>query len=155
MTARVRTFLVLFLFVLALGCSGDKRGSTGRLKGKLTYKNQQVTLANMYFVSEDSGGMPATVTEQGYSVVGLKPGQYDVTVETETFNPAKKQGADAYSRGVQDRSKMMSPTPPGSGAVEQKGTYVQIPAKYANKDTTTLKLTVESGSHTKDIELTD
>jgi hypothetical protein len=151
MATKVRLLFVLALLVVALGCSGSKKGASATLTGKLTYNNQPITIGNMMFYSSgDAGAVAGFINSDGtYEAAGLAPGEYVVTVDTEPYNPANKR---TYG-GPQGESK--SSRPKDVPATESKGSYLPIPAKYTSRDTSTLKVKVESGKQTKDINLTD
>jgi hypothetical protein len=97
-----------------------------------------------------SGGnfIPIALAPDGtYSATDLPIGDAVVTVETESINPEKKKMAYGGGRGG------MSPAP--ENAQKSAGTYVKIPAKYADSTKTTLTVTLARGKQVKDLDLTD
>jgi hypothetical protein len=104
-----------------------------------------------------------------YSAVDLPAGETIVTVNTEGLNPhTKKQvytgqssggGAGMYGkaaggapRAPKGAKQEASPVPEGAQE-SPKGTYVKIPRNYTDKTTSPLKITVERGSQTINLEL--
>jgi len=152
MTAKVRLLFVLALLVIAAGCPKGKQAQSGILTGKLTFNDQPITLGNITFNSTgDEGSIRGEINPDGtYEAAGVPLGDVVVTVDTESFNPATKNKEYGAERG-----KAFKLSAPKEGMKESTGTYIKIPPKYANRETSTLKITVEAGKKVKDINLTD
>jgi hypothetical protein len=151
MSTKVRPLLLVFLCTAFLvGCGSGKKNTT--LTGKVLYNGNPVTGGQMAFYPAEGGGIPVTIASDGtYTAVGLPPGEVTVTVETESINPNRK--VPTYG-GPGRQGGVVSPMPQGANT-GSSGTYVKIPEKYAKKETTDLKFSVEAGDQTKDIELKD
>ena len=84
-------------------------------------------------------------------------------IETESANQGKPQqygggraGGGApknLPEGMQGGGGGMSPMPAGANTAQ--GTYIKIPAKYADKDKSGLTVSLNKGQNQKDFELTD
>lgn len=167
---------VLALFVVAAGCS--QRGTAllipegyGAIGGKVTYNNNPVGGGFVYFVASDGVRHSAQITGDGSYSTTLKEGTYTVTVDTESINPAKKQDYRGQGSGMSQMygkaagasggaapgapkgGAKSSPAPEGANVVSV--TYVQIPAKYADKSKSGLSVTVKPGMNDYNIPLTD
>jgi len=145
------SFGLLFLLSLALvlGCGTSK--TPARLSGKVTYKDAPVKGGTINLYPKE-GGYTIDINSDGtYDKAGLPSGDVDVTIETESIKPRElpKYGG---GKGGKD---MTSPPPPGAGGGAPKGEYVKIPEKYAKKETSGLKVTLQPGANTKDFPLTD
>jgi hypothetical protein len=152
MTARARLLLVLPLLfaIVAIGCGGKGRSNTAIIEGTITYKGTKLGGGNItYNPVSGAGAYQVAIGNDGtYMVTEVPPGDAVVTVETESV----KRAAEKPAYGGKGDMKM-SPAP--KGYEPKVGTYVEIPAKYADKEKSGLKYTVQSGKQTKNWELTD
>ncbi|HZT79836.1 MAG TPA: hypothetical protein VFA26_06430, partial [Gemmataceae bacterium] len=121
------------------------------------------------FYPKDGGMYTAVIRPDGkYEAPDLPVGEMAVTIETESANPNRKTpdynspgggGMGMYGKAgggapqQKDRAMKMSPIP--EGAPKAEGAYVKIPAKYADKSTSGLSVTLNKGKQTKDFALTD
>jgi hemoglobin len=111
----------------------SKPGEGGTVTGKVTFKGQALPGGAIGFVSADGKPTTAKINEDGsYKVGDLKPGEYKVTIETESVKPAK----DAKPPEGKDAPK-----------------YVPIPVKYRDGETSGLKYEVKKGEQTFDVGL--
>jgi hypothetical protein len=165
----MRTLLTLLLVsttaLVFVGCKkSDSLGSS--ISGTVTYKGQPVTGGTMLFHASNNV-FPASLKGDGtYTIANLAPGDYVVTVDTR----ALKNKGDPESMMKSMTQKMGK----GDGAVEKlpdsvakslakmkemkqdnSVQFVQIPEKYADPKTSGLKVSVQAGSNTKEIPLTD
>lgn len=160
--------LLLSLGFIA-GCSSGK-SAPAKLSGVVTYKGAPVTGGVLAFHSKD-GVYPATLSPDGtYSAVDLPTGEMVVTVDTEVLNPNIKQqtysgqgsgpgamyggAAGGPSPAPKGAKQELSPVPEGAQQ-SSSSTYVKIPRNYADKDKSPLKVNVERGSQTINLELKD
>jgi hypothetical protein len=100
-----------------------------------------------------------------YAGRDLPAGEMIVTIETESINPGKEaeKKPDYNQPGgpkMEDPTNKMKQMMPGarnakSASDEPKGKYVQIPNRYAKKETTPLKQTVTKGDNSMNFDLTD
>jgi hypothetical protein len=147
--------LVVGLSAVGTGCggSGDQRA---RVKGKVKFFDKYLTAGTVAFFSKDgrvgSGGIDA---DGNYEVSDAPVGECTITVKVPTM-----------PRGPVP--KMQPKPPPGvpearmPGAEEDKNfvphgfdvsKIVQIPGKYADRETSGLTYVVSKGEQTKDITL--
>jgi len=162
----MRTILPLFLIsaagLLVLGCG--KSGSHGSsISGTLTYKAKPVPGGTLLFHANGKAFQASLSADGSYSVPDLPPGDYIVTIDTrhlkDVVGPEGMMAkmASQFSGDVSEKSmpmnkelskakEMRKDTPPQ---------YRAIPDKYADAKTSGLKVTVESGSNTKELELKD
>jgi hypothetical protein len=145
---RIRLLVLPALaLALVLGCGpGSQRSAS--LSGKVSYKGQPVTGGNMTLFFGNTAYPVGLGADGTYSAIQLPEGDATVTVETETLSPNRPTYGGKGGKGG-----MSSPPPQGSGGVA--GTYVKIPAEYASKDKSDLKVTLKRGKNQKDFELTD
>jgi hypothetical protein len=150
-----------FLFLLASGCGTSKTGASS-VSGKITYNGQKVTAGNVTLYPKEGAPVPVGIQSDGtYTSTDMIPGEYTVTVETESARPHEapvygggRGGAPAKGEGgMQPGAGGMSPRP--KDAQQSTGTYTKIPDKYSKKETSGLKTTVGKGKNTYDIPLTD
>jgi hypothetical protein len=122
----------------------------------------------------DAGPYSASIGADGtYTLADMPAGDMVVTVDTEGLNPknqkspeykgqgggtsgmyGKASGGSSPPPGAKGKGAQMSPAPEGA-ATGQTGTYMKIPAKYADKDKTDLKVTIGSGKQTINLDLKD
>jgi len=130
--------LVVGLVVVwsAPGCTREK--PTGEVYGKVTYNGKLVTAGMVKFFPEE-GGEPISTSlgpDGTYRATGVPVGRAKLAIETLAF-------------------KTLTPPPPG--IAKQLGgprtTYVPIPPKYEQPDTSGLAFDVERGTKPYDIVL--
>jgi hypothetical protein len=157
----------MFLAVVS-GC--NQSGTPANVSGKITYKGEVVSSGSIAFhpvapKSTEQGGLgsfPYPLVNGTYSGSDLPTGEYVVTVETESANPDQKRPKKAepgagnkgdpaadYAKKMQEMGKA-----PTDGAANV-GPYVKIPTKYAQKNTSPLKVTLTKGKNSNDFDLTD
>jgi hypothetical protein len=161
-TGRLLLLLSLFLVVVS-GCNTS--ATPARVSGAITYKGEPVPAGSITFQADQGGVFTYAISADGmYTGTDLPAGDMIVTIETESVNPqaaagrpkatmpgagGKKEGANPndYMEKMKAMGKM-----PDSPAV---GKYVKIPAKYADKAKSGLKVTLKAGSNVNDFPLTD
>lgn len=170
MATRLPWGSTLFLsLALIAGCSSDKT-APAKLSGTVTYNGAPVAGGMLSFYS-NAGVYPAAIGPDGtYSVADVPTGEMVVTVDTEMLNPKikkqtyKGQGAGASGmygkaagRGSAAPKGAKQETSPAPEGAEQPsaGNYVKIPRDYADKNKSPLKINVERGSQTINLELKD
>jgi len=161
--------ILLVVPLLAPWSLGGCKSSTtpALVKGTVKYNGMPVTGGTITFITENiHEGGPYTVVIQpdgSYVAPALPAGEMIVLVETESFNPTPKgrpepnpmiAGRSGYH--PKEMMKMLQENgrlPPTAG--QPNGTYVEIPAKYANIKTTPLRVTLTKGTNLYDPELED
>lgn len=164
------------LIAVAVGCGGNQNPNTARVRGIITYQSGPVKGGVIRYISGDGTGMAqGPILRDGtYEIVELPPGKMTVVIETESFNPDRKQPSYGGGRGKQstlDKQKServkasgAASDEPGAGDVaavngaakkEMAERYVKIPGKYSAEQTSPLKVELKSGSNTFDFVLTD
>jgi len=157
MTAICRFVLVLPAVVLILGCSKNSN-SPSSVSGKVTYKGEVVPAGMIPFHVKSGGIYSYAIAEGMYSGKDLPAEEMVVTIDTEGVNPNKTKPAYGAGQGNQPdmRGKMQEMGKiPGSAAPATGGKYVKIPAKYASKEKTPLKVTFTKGNNENNFDLTD
>jgi hypothetical protein len=171
---KLRIFAILFVVVAVIaGCqeSGNPN-APAKVMGKVTYKGTPVTAGTLTFHGKDGSINNCDISPDGtYSVSNFPEGEMTVTINNELYNPNRKQvdykggagGAGAagmYKKaaagpagGTNKGKAEMSPTP--EGATGLAGAYVKLPAKYAKKETSDIKVTLVKGENKKDIDFVD
>jgi hypothetical protein len=151
--------LALALVWLGAGCEKNPN-APARVSGTVKYKDQLVKGGKVEFQAHDGGKYSAPITPQGtYTMTDLPVGEVVVTVETESVKPNQRipvygAGQGAGGRGTQGggaRGQMQPP--PANAPPAQTGEYVEIPKKYADPKTTTLKTSLNKGDNKYDIVL--
>jgi hypothetical protein len=157
----MRTILPLFLIsavgLLVLGCG--KSGSLGSsISGTLTYKAKPVPGGTLLFHANGKAFQASLAADGSYSVPDLPAGDYIVTIDTRHLKDVvgpeammrKMSGSDQIPEGMNKElskvKEMRKDNPPQ---------YRFIPDKYADVKTSGLKVTVQAGSNTKELELPD
>jgi hypothetical protein len=165
----------LIAAILALvGCqSGGNNQFPAKVSGKVTYNGALVTGGTITFHGGDGTPYEEAITPEGtYKFVNLPEGTMTVTIETESFNPNKKQ--EAYRSGGGGQAAMYAKSGGGGGGRVDKSApkggapkspylgepsggpvYVKIPDKYRDKAKSGLSVTLKKGDQTQNFELTD
>ena len=154
-TGHVLLALPLFLAV-ALGCSASQ--TPALVQGKVTYNGSPVNAGTITFHSEAGGIYTRTLMASGFSLTDLPEGSMVVTIETESVNPAPKKdqayvGRADPSNEYQKRMEQMGKRP--QAAQNTSGEYVKIPAKYASKEKSPLRVTITKGTNDFTFDLKD
>lgn len=176
--------LALFvpLFLVLAGC-GSKKTASAKLSGKVTLNGEPITGGTLNFHS-DAGSYSASIDAEGnYRVSDLPAGPMIVTVDNEYLNPNKKtpeykggNSGPAAPKGAGPMAGkyggMMSGPTAGAGAgpkntggeksspipeganTTPEGTYKKIPDIFKKKETSTVKVTIDSGDNVVNIEFT-
>jgi hypothetical protein len=150
--------------VTLFGCGGGGNAATSaRVSGMITYKGQPIRAALMQLHAPGGLSYNVQVSNDGtYSAQDVGVGELIVTVDTESFNPAKTGGTK--SKDYEVRMKQMSggqkrpddrggPETPAAAAAAEP--YMKIPAKYASAKTSPTTITTKSGRQVINIDLTD
>lgn len=161
--------MFVILVLLVTGCGGNKKAN---VSGKITYKNEPLKGGIIYMIDDAGANHSSPIQDDGsYTVTDVMPGSYSVTIETESINPDNKGKGPTEVKGGQNAgmvgknakmqgeyAKQMGMTGGGSDGPGRDvliKRYVKIPAKYAAKATSNLKVDVLSGPTVKDFPLTD
>jgi hypothetical protein len=123
--------------VASAGLPGCARGPVrGEVRGKVTFKGQPVKEGSIEFLNPTQGGAAeATVADGNYEVQGgLVVGDYVVIVSPVYY--------------------LHDPEPTKTPAAMMPKPAPDIPMKYRNQDTTTLKATVKEGKNEFNFDLT-
>jgi hypothetical protein len=171
------------LVAAVLGC-GEGSQNPARITGKVTYKGQPLKAANLTFYHDEKGMYSATLDREGkYELKDAPVGQMTVVLDTELYNPDRKQqvygeagggtggrrpgsgggtsgGNKSHVKESQkaagERQSQAQASGGGQMSVEEKKElYVKLPSKYTEKSTTDLKFEAKSGNNTYDIDLKD
>jgi len=154
--------LSLSLGLLA-GCGGARNpNAPAKISGLVKYQGKPVPGGNIVFHTKDNQGMyRCSLGADGtYQIADVPTGNLVVTVETESLNPSKKKGPAYPGGGAAKGSKLdaeyMAGMKKGGAPVNATpAVYQRIPEKYAKAETSPLTVSVEAGSQTHDITLTD
>ena len=175
-SARIITGSILLVALSIMGCESKSVLQT-KVTGKVTYKGTAVGGGTIAFYTADGQVVSADINRDGtYSIGTLSEGTFTVTIESESVNPDKKVDAyrsggggpkgikGAYGKGsggpggvAKESPKEgapKSPMPEGRPAAGEPN-YVKIPAKYADKGTSGLSVTLKKGDQTHNFDLTD
>jgi len=158
MLIKIRTGLLLALFLgLAAGCAKNP-AAPGRVSGTVKYKGQALPAGNIYFHSQGKGSYRATLAADGtYEITDIPAGEMVVTVETESLNPSKKAPTYGGGKGAQMYAERMAAEKKAGRtiAAEAAVPYVKIPEKYAKEKTSPLTATIKAGKQVMSFDLTD
>lgn len=132
--------------VVLTGCgSADGINHGGALTGRVTYKGQPVSSAEILLYGEDGKNSVAGKSRlDGTYTVGEPPlGKCKVVVRT------------SQNKAIPPASKARGPVNFTDPATGEWPKYVPIPSKYEDPASTTLSVEVRKGNQTEDLELTD
>jgi hypothetical protein len=151
-----RWLAVVGLVALPLACVAGCGDSVGTVSGRVTYQSKPVPGGLITFRPTEPGRNPASarLDEQGRFEVTVPAGDVVVTVDNQELKETAKGLSIAPPPGAkipQGEKKESAPSP--SAAERPPGRYMPIPDKYNRSDTSDLKMTVKSGSQTKDFDL--
>jgi hypothetical protein len=153
MRSQGRLLLILpLLLALPIGCSNRNPHTSASVSGRITYKGNPVKAGNIVFYAKEAGAYTAVIRPDGtYTIAELPTGTLEVTIETESANPNKKQ--KTYGGG--GKKNVSSPAPQGAPPSANPENYVAIPPRYSDRSNSRLSASLSGGSNTKDFELTD
>jgi hypothetical protein len=138
------SFVLVLTAVGVPGCGG----STGTIKGKVSYNGTLLKGGKVTFYCADGKSVLTAIREDGtYLLEKLPLGKAKICVDTTDLNPATRR---AYTYAPPPGAKKDLPGAKPSPGVEA---YVAIPPKYASPETTDLFVEVTGGSRKHDIEL--
>jgi hypothetical protein len=164
MTRKIRCLLFapLLAAVVLVGCNSSKKPA--QVSGKVTYNGQLVTGGIIQFSPADTNEViQCSILEDGTYLLGaaVPQGEMIVMVDTEAINPTRQKVdyGQVAGKGGYNPDEMMEKMK-GSGQIPESagaavGKYVPIPRKYAEKKTSTLKVTIKGGKQVYNPELTD
>src|SRR5262245_45191606 len=137
MTKKFLTACGAFMLVLPVlvGCSRNP-ATAARVSGTVKYNGSLVTGGTVIFHTQDgSQRFSCPIGPDGsYSQTDMPAGAMRVTVETESANkPPPPDYQKKMGRGPSGGEQKMSPIP-DEFKNKQGGSYVKIPAKFADKD---------------------
>jgi hypothetical protein len=170
MVLKRQLFLGLTLApLIALGCSRANPNAPANVHGKVLYNGKPVTGGTLTLfapVSSNKGRVSVSIDGDGlYGATDLPSGELVATVETESVKaasqpPQKPQygGANRGAMGGQNYTQMMKQRGahiPEANSSRKGQVYVKIPSRYANQDTSPLRVTLTKGDLKQDFELTD
>ena len=131
---------------LTVGCGKGKHSVDHiDVTGQVTYKGAPVKGGRLTFLSDDGFSAPGRIDEEGNYSVKAPVGHSKVTVDNSML--------DKSNRGA--KMGMKGAGKPGEDPDPIKGTYVRIPTKYKNMESTDLSATVSKENHTFNFELKD
>jgi len=153
---RSRSFRPLFAILILLasvllplaGCAKSNKAVI--VSGKVSYKGKPLGGGTIQFHPATGDPIPGGINPDGtFSFGGVPPGPSRITIETESIRNTVQKGGD-YMRmpGAKIPEGMKVSDAP-------QPTYVPIPKKYADPNTSGLTWDVNSGNSTKDFNLTD
>jgi len=177
---RLLTAAILMASFLLIGCKGSSNpNAPAKVHGSVTYNGSPVSGGTVTFHTKDGIPMTFPIDSDGnYTAPDIAEGEMVVTVETESVNPdankmqeykggtsgmaSKMDGMANYGKGgsgaapggggVKGPGQQMGPTPEG---FQSHTKYVKIPAKYSDKATSGLSVTLKKGDQSYSIKLTD
>ena len=153
-----------------MGCKSGNPDYPVKVSGKVTHNGTTVGGGTITFHTADGAPIQAPIAPDGtYAFASLPEGTFGVTIETESINPSKKkeeykgavgggpQGMYGKSSGKASpqKSKGAENSPAPDGAQVAESIYVKIPAKYNDKATSGLTVTLKKGEQKHNFELTD
>jgi hypothetical protein len=168
--ARATAAGVVTMILVAAGCNSGNTEAPCHVQGKVSYNNSPVGGGFVYLHLPDGNKTSLPILADGSFSGDFKEGTYPVTVETESLNPEKKQdyrgqgsggglgkmyggkSSGGPPSGAPKKGQQGSPAPDGA---PPPGTYVKIPAKYVDKSTSGLSVTLKKGKNEFNIPLTD
>jgi hypothetical protein len=143
------------LLVLLAGCTHGP--TVARVSGTVKYRGAPVSAGTIAFHPAAGGYYFVSLEPDGtYAVPDVPVGEAAVTIETESANPKTHPAPEQYGANRGHKSPV-GPGPGGAAPPTQapKGAYVKIPAKYAQKETSKLTVTLTGGAQTQNFDLAD
>ena len=153
MKLRIR-FAAFFLAALSIGhiaCTPAETGTGAELNGRVTLDGKPLELGMVLFLPQSdvagNGGVTAQISKEGtYSVNNVPIGSVRVVVKTSHLKGMIMAGKMAPQKSAQPVKGMSAPTGVPS-------TILLAPADYEDPAKTPIKITVEKGIKTFDVEM--
>jgi hypothetical protein len=147
---RPGVLLTLVAIGLASGCGLGS--GTGDVRGKVYFKGSEVTSGFVTMVGHDGTPKNSAIAEDGsYQIAGLPAGEVKIVVTSPPADPAKG-GAGRRTPpprpGVEPRERQKPTT-----SDQQKKTWRELPARYADVTASDLRYTVVPGVNQYDVKL--
>jgi len=154
----VRLFSVLLLSILLIsGCTRSVE-QQAEVSGKVTYKGKPLPGGRITFISPKGHTGSSVISPQGEYKLKAPIGDVQISVDNRMLNRDDPSSLSSREKeGYLSRGRLKKPSAGGQQPPQQEitGTYVPLPKKYVDSSTSGLKYTVESGSQTHDVELSD
>ncbi|HZT79782.1 MAG TPA: hypothetical protein VFA26_06160 [Gemmataceae bacterium] len=139
---------LLILSAALVGAAGCGK-PTGTVSGKVYYKNTPLKGGHVTLVGSDGRTVTEAIQEDGsYTLAKAPVGAAKLAVETDSLKGSRFGGGGKYPLPGEDPKTYKPPDPK-----ENARRYVQIPAKYADPNSSGLTLNVTGGQQTHDIKL--
>jgi hypothetical protein len=150
----VNWLALLVVLPLLSGCSP----SHGTLSGQVMYRGQPLPGGWLTFRPADSkeNSVHALIGADGHYEATLPVGDVAISVDNQEWAPKSSLGS-IVPPGVKlppvAQPKAGAPPAPKGDQEKHPGSYVEIPQKYANTETSGLHYTVKKGADTHQIDL--
>lgn len=140
------------LLLVAAGCGS----SSGRISGKISYKNNPLPGGTVTFYGPGENGWAKTARigdDGSYRLEEVPKGTARIIVETQTLkpNPMAKAMAARMTKGKDIPPEMLKNSP--FGQMQEEAKYVAIPPKYSKAETSGLTYEVKAGKQEHNINL--
>ena len=144
--------LLMVLLLVAAGCGS----SSGRVAGKISYKNNPLHGGTVTFYGPGQNGWARSsrIADDGsYHIEDMPKGLALISVETQTVkpNPLGKAIATRMTKGKDIPPEVLKSSP--FGQIQEEDKYVAIPPKFADPETSGLTYDVKGGKQQHDITL--
>ena len=146
---------LLVVLPLITGCGP----SHGTLSGRVMYRGQPLPGGWLTFRPADpkQNSVTALIDANGNYEATLPVGDVTIGVDNQEWAPRTSLGSIPPPGGAklppEAQRKAGAPAAPKDGGEKHAGSYVEIPQKYANADTSGLHYTVKKGPDTHEIDL--
>jgi hypothetical protein len=179
----IRSILFLgMLTLVSIGCGSTNTGVSARVHGTVTYNGSVLPGGVLVYYSKTGGVFSSAIRKDGsYDISDAPVGDYEVTIETESINPNKKQedykgmtgggatsktGSSKYGKGGGSSTPQSKPSggtnkmaasssPMPDYAPQANAEYVKIPSRYGEKDKSGLAAKLDSGNQKVNFDLKD
>jgi hypothetical protein len=138
--------LLGLLIVAATGCGGN-----ATVTGKVSYQGKALSSGTIQFQDSDNLVTATEIGKDGTYTVKLRTGEAKVGVSVIDNEMAAKMGA--MIKAGRDKKGGFGEKPKIPEGMKKGATLQVLPVKYANPETSGLKMTVKSGSNTQDFDL--
>jgi hypothetical protein len=149
---------VLLFVLFVVGCSRTAE-QQAEVLGKVTYQGKPLPGGRITFVSPQGYTGIADISPQGEYHVKAPLGEARIGVDNRMLNKddpnLQKMAKEVGKIERKRRAKLGEKFKTAMADEGITGTYVKIPALYADPSTSGLTCTVSPGSQTHDIELSD